>query len=137
MAQVISVIANDSQQMMRDYNKAAQLALVTDHGNREGVDHFVKMIVWASKDKRGRNILRHFNLDIDKGGHSMVEAANEIHRSLQSLHLDNFYVDYLYITSDSGGGAKVQSLQPQLVGIGVMPEHSDYMNCILHAINLA
>ena len=110
---------------------------MTDHGNREGVDHFVKMIVWASKDKKGRDVLRHFNLDIDKGGHSMVEAANAIHRSLQSLHVDGFNVEYSYITGDSGGGAKVQTLHPQLVKIGVMPESSKSMNCLLHAFNLA
>eukprot|EP00956_Cyclotella_meneghiniana_P025260 scaffold52385_cov41-Cyclotella_meneghiniana.AAC.3 len=95
------------------------------------------MIVWSSRDKKGRNILRHFNLDIDKGGHSMVEAANAIHKSLQSLHLEKIDVEYTYITSDSGGGAKVQSLHPQLVEIGVMPEISGCMNCLLHAFNLA
>eukprot|EP00956_Cyclotella_meneghiniana_P016988 scaffold27384_cov36-Cyclotella_meneghiniana.AAC.11 len=123
--------------MKRDYDQPLKITLVTDHGNREGVDHFVKMIVWSSKDEKGRNVLRHFNLDIDKGGHSMVEAANAIHRSLQSMHLDDIDVEYSYITGDSGGGAKVQLLHPQLVEIGVMPEVSGCMNCILHAFNLA
>eukprot|EP00956_Cyclotella_meneghiniana_P013583 scaffold19721_cov38-Cyclotella_meneghiniana.AAC.1 len=137
LAQVISEIAADAQRMMTTYNKSLQITLVTDHSNREGVDHFVKMIVWSSKDKKGRNILRHFNLDIDKGGHSMVEAANAIHRSLQSMHLEKIDVEYTYITGNSGGGAKVQSLHPQLVEIGVMPEISGCMNCLLHAFNLA
>eukprot|EP00956_Cyclotella_meneghiniana_P031906 scaffold85518_cov22-Cyclotella_meneghiniana.AAC.3 len=126
------------KRIMTKYNKRLQITLVTDHGNREGVDHFVKMIVWSSQDKKGRNILRHFNLDIDKGGHSMVEAANAIHRSLQSMHLEKIDVEYTYITGDSGGGAKVQLLHPQLVEIGVMPEISACMNCLLHhAFNLA
>eukprot|EP00956_Cyclotella_meneghiniana_P030050 scaffold74749_cov35-Cyclotella_meneghiniana.AAC.4 len=122
LTKVIVQIADDAQRMKRDYDQPLKITLVTDHGNREGVDHFVKMIVWSSKDKDGSNVLRHFNLDIDKGGHSMVEAANAIHRSLQSMHLDDIDVEYSYITGDSGGGAKVQSLHPQLVKIGVMPE---------------
>ena len=39
------------------------------------------LIVWTSIDKSGRHKLNHFNLDIDKGGHTTVSAANTIHRS--------------------------------------------------------
>eukprot|EP00956_Cyclotella_meneghiniana_P030387 scaffold76306_cov40-Cyclotella_meneghiniana.AAC.3 len=69
-----------------------------DHGNHEGVD-------W--------NILRQFNIfDIDKGRHSMVEAANAIHLSLQSMHLHDIDVEYKYnyLTGNLGIDAKVESL---------------------------
>jgi hypothetical protein len=47
------------------YGKKLQITLVTDNGNRQGVDHFVKMICWTSIDSRGKHILRHFNFDVD------------------------------------------------------------------------
>jgi hypothetical protein len=83
--------------------------------------------------------LRHFNLDIDKGGHTTVTAANAnaIAKSLQSLGLNNSNTKYSYICGDSGGGASVQSLHPQLVEIDVMAEGSGFMKCLLHALNLA
>lgn len=39
MATVIHQIAKDAKQMTRRYNRKLDIALVTDHGNREGVDH--------------------------------------------------------------------------------------------------
>eukprot|EP00956_Cyclotella_meneghiniana_P023267 scaffold44959_cov39-Cyclotella_meneghiniana.AAC.6 len=53
MAKVISQIARDAEYMMENYKQKLQITLVTDHGNRSGVDHFVKMIVWTSVDKQG------------------------------------------------------------------------------------
>jgi hypothetical protein len=81
MATIISQIILDGKRMMEKYGKKLQITLVTDHGNRRGVDHFVKMICWSSIDDKGKHILRHFNLDIDKGGHTTVEAANAIYKS--------------------------------------------------------
>lgn len=110
---------------------------MTDHGNRAGVDHFVKMIVWTSVDKNGQFKLNHFNLDIDKGGHTTVAAANAIHRSLQSLKLNGVDVEFSFICGDSGGGAKVQKLYPTLVDMKVICPAGDFVNCILHAFNLS
>eukprot|EP00956_Cyclotella_meneghiniana_P009746 scaffold13523_cov39-Cyclotella_meneghiniana.AAC.2 len=96
------------------------------------------ILLWSSKDKKGWSILHQFNLfDIDKGRHSMVEAANAIHLSLQSMHLDDIDVEYNYPTDNLGINTKVESLHWQLVKIGVMPEISGFMNCLLHAFNLA
>jgi hypothetical protein len=55
MAKVIAQITKDAEFMMTKYKTTLQLTLVTDHGNREGVDHFVKMIVWTSIDEKGRH----------------------------------------------------------------------------------
>eukprot|EP00956_Cyclotella_meneghiniana_P026149 scaffold55872_cov78-Cyclotella_meneghiniana.AAC.1 len=137
MAKVISQIARDAEHMTKKYNQKLQITLVTDHGNRAGVDHFVKMIVWTSIDKAGRHKLNHFNLDIDKGGHTTVAAANAIHRSLQSLKLAGMDVEFSFICGDSGGGAKVQKLYPTLMNMEVLSHSSDFVNCILHAFNLA
>jgi hypothetical protein len=97
----------------------------------------VKQICWSSFED-GKYVLRHFTLDIDKGGHSTVDAANAIHKSLKALHLDGLDVEFSFICGDSGGGAKVQMLHPRLlVEIEAMDDFSDYVNCILHAFNLS
>ena len=108
-----------------------------DHGNREGIDHFVMVICWLSVDEDGNNVIRHYNLDIDKGGHTTQAAAEAIQQSLKVLQLDGLEVEISFLHGDAGGGASVQSLQPECVRIGTIPEHSDYINCVLHAIHLA
>eukprot|EP00956_Cyclotella_meneghiniana_P010989 scaffold15408_cov41-Cyclotella_meneghiniana.AAC.7 len=137
MAKVISQIAQDAELMTTKYKQRLQITLVTDHGNRSGVDHFVKMIVWTSVDKNGRFKLNHFNLDIDKGGHTIVAAANAIHQSLQSLKLSGMDVKFSFICGDSDGGAKVQKLYPTLQDMEVLCSSSDFINYILHAFNLS
>ena len=137
MAKVIAGIARDAEFMSQQYKRKLQISLVTDHGNRYGVDHFIKMIVWTSIDKSGRHKLNHFNLDVDKGGHTIVTAANTIHRSLQSLKLDGVDVEYSYICGNSGGNAKVQLPYPRLKEMEVLSSSSAFVNCILHAFNLS
>jgi hypothetical protein len=100
MATIIHQISIDAQRMMKEYGKNLQLTLVTDHGNRRGVDQFVKQICWSTREGK-KYKLRHFNLDIDKGGHTTVDAANAIWKSLQSLHLDAFDVEFSFICGDS------------------------------------
>jgi hypothetical protein len=136
MANVIAQITKDARQMMKKFGKKLQATLVTDHGHRKGFDHFVKMIIWTSYVD-GKYVLRHFNLDIDKGGHTTVEAANAIHKSIQALHLDDVDVEFSHICGDSGGGARVQLLYPTLKELGVLSPTSDFVNCILHAFNLS
>eukprot|EP00956_Cyclotella_meneghiniana_P020293 scaffold35578_cov56-Cyclotella_meneghiniana.AAC.2 len=137
IASVIDQIANDAKPVKEETDKPLQISLITDHGNRDGMDHLVKMICWSSMDKDGNRILQHFNLDVDRGGHSYIEAANAISHSLRQLMLDDYDAEFSFITGDSGGGAKVQSLHPTLRDSETMTEWSDYINCLLHALNLA
>jgi hypothetical protein len=108
MAKVMAQITKDAEFMMTKYKKTLQLTLVTDHRNREGVDHFVKMIVWTLIDEKGRHKLNHFNLDIDKGRHTTKAAAAAIRKSLKLLRLDRLDIELTFICGDSGGRAKVQ-----------------------------
>jgi hypothetical protein len=49
MATIIMQIARDAKRMRDNHEgKKVQLTMVTDHGNRKGVDHFVKQICWSS-----------------------------------------------------------------------------------------
>ena len=70
IASVIDQITNDAKRVKEETDKPLQISLITDHGNRDGMDHLVKMICWSSLDKNGNRILRHFNMDVDRGGHS-------------------------------------------------------------------
>ena len=136
LAKAIHEISQDAERL-KEHDMTLQLCLMTDHGNREGIDHLVKVIIWASIDADGNRVIRHFNLDIDKGGHSTEAAADAIELSLQSLMLDGLDVEISFIVGDAGGGAAVHQLKPALVKRGVMPEFSDYVNCLLHALNLS
>jgi hypothetical protein len=139
LAEVINQIAIDVKRLKRKYGKRQklQITLVTDHGNRDGMDHLVKMICWSSRDESGNHCLRHFNLDIDRGGHTTKAAAAAIYHSLKALCVDDCDAVFSWICGDSGGGAKVQALWPELVDLGLMPEISDFVNCVLHAFNLS
>jgi hypothetical protein len=95
------------------------------------------MICWASEDEKGNTLLRHFNLDIDRGGHSAVAACNAIIKSLEPLNLAERNVEIYFIVGDNDGGAAVHQLYPKLKESGTLAEMSDFVNCIFHAMNLA
>jgi hypothetical protein len=111
LGEVIWQITKDAKCLRDKYDPfvKVQISLVTDHGNCEGVDHFVKMICSSSVlDEKGNHILKHFNLDIDKGEHLTEAAANTILRSLQALEINNDEVEIAWIWCDSSGSTKVQ-----------------------------
>jgi hypothetical protein len=139
LAEVINQITIDVKRLKQKYGKKVklQITLVTDHGNRDGFDHLVKMICWSSHDENGNHCLRHFNLDIDKGGHTTKAAAAAVYHLLKALCVDECDATFSWICGDSGGGAKVQAMWPELVDLGIMPEISDFVNCVLHAFNLS
>jgi hypothetical protein len=139
LKEVVHQIHLDAERLRRKYGNRVklQITLITDHGNCDGIDHFVKMICWASEDEKGNKLLRHFNLDIDRGGHSAVAACNAIIKSLEPLNLAERNVEIYFIVGDNGGGAAVHQLYPKLKESGTLAETSDFVNCIFHAMNLA
>jgi hypothetical protein len=48
------------------------------------------------------------------------------------LHIDDLDIEYSYICGDSGGGAGVHKLHPELTEIGTMPETGLclFANCV-------
>jgi hypothetical protein len=139
LAEVINQIALDVKRLKEKYGEKIklQITLVTDHGNGYGCDHLVKMICWSSRDENGNHCIQHFNLDIDRGGHTAKGASAAIYHSLKALCIDDCGAMFSWICGDLGGGAKVQSLWPELVDLELMPELSNFVNCILHAFNLS
>lgn len=98
------------------------------------------VLLWASVDeKTGRRYIRRFNLDIDEAGHKTKEVVDAIALSLTVLGIGVQEVDFILsnITGDRGGGGAVQSIHPELVKLGTMPETSTFLTCMLHAMNKA
>jgi hypothetical protein len=57
LAEVVHQIHFDAERLQKKYGNRVklQITLITDHGNRDGIDHFVKMICWASEDEKATN----------------------------------------------------------------------------------
>eukprot|EP00956_Cyclotella_meneghiniana_P024741 scaffold50100_cov36-Cyclotella_meneghiniana.AAC.1 len=56
LASVIDRIAKDALLVKQQTGMPLQISLITDHGNREGVDHLVKMIYRDDGNKYNRDI---------------------------------------------------------------------------------
>eukprot|EP00956_Cyclotella_meneghiniana_P024623 scaffold49687_cov33-Cyclotella_meneghiniana.AAC.1 len=82
LASVIERIAKDALLVKQQTGMPLQISLITDHGNQEGVDHLVKMICWSSVDRNENRMLCHFNLDVDRGGHTYIKAENALSHSI-------------------------------------------------------
>ncbi|EJK54705.1 hypothetical protein THAOC_25645, partial [Thalassiosira oceanica] len=118
-------------------DKARHLGLITDHGHRGDQDHFVKLVIWAGFDEDENWTMKYFCLDVDSGGHSALEAAVAVKKSVTAFQdllneVVGERVEIKVITGDSGGGAKVQSLHPALVDCDVMDLDSQLKPCGLH-----
>eukprot|EP00956_Cyclotella_meneghiniana_P017424 scaffold28348_cov21-Cyclotella_meneghiniana.AAC.2 len=115
------------------------ISLITDHGNRKGVDHLVKVIMWSSVDAKGKRLIRRFNLDIDAGEHTATGAAEAIKKSLSVLGLeeerDNLRFSHLH--GDRGGGGAVWKIFPELQSLEVLHVLATWTNCMLHALQKA
>ena len=115
------------------------LSIVTDHGNRNGIDHLVKVIIWSSRNEKNKRIIRRLNLDVDEGGHSTIDAADAIRNSVRVLGLNNEEdnLEFSHLHGDRGGGGAVQSLFKPLIDLDVLSELATWTNCMLHALQKA
>ena len=108
---------------------AKHICIITDHGHRKGQDHFVKLICWAGKDDNDEWTIKYHCVDADIGSHSAKGAADAVQISTEEImsilkgELGDD-VEISTITGDSGGGAAVQRLWPELVKNGTMGENT-------------
>ena len=132
-ADVLLLIVRDIKR-----EKVQWISIMTDHGKRSGVEHFIKIILFAARDKHGRRIIKRFCLDVDKSSHAALNCAAAIKESLSKLNmagLDLSSISIISITGDSGGGGAVQHIHPPLIDNGVMTKKSKKINCQFHAHN--
>ena len=111
---------------------------MADHGKRSGIEHFVKILIWAGLDDQGNKVLKYFCLDIDRSNHSAKDCAAAIKMSINKLEkagLNTSQIEFYTITGDTGGGGAVQHMHPPLVSIAMMSKESKRFNCQLHALN--
>lgn len=118
-------------------DEATQFALMTDHGKRSGLEHFVKILIWcgwADKEKTQKTIKFHC-LDVDSSYHDAEGCARAVQKSLEIVSGGVGTFKVTAITGDAGGGGAVQHLLPALVRLGVVDPKAVKINCIMHALN--
>eukprot|EP00984_Skeletonema_dohrnii_P034508 scaffold33580_cov171-Skeletonema_dohrnii-CCMP3373.AAC.1 len=125
-------IVSRIQEMVDD--NATSFALITDHGKRAGMEHFVKLLCWFGKDKEGREIIKFHCIDVDTSNHSGEDCAAAIKKSVE-VFTGRENVEVVAITGDAGGGASVQSLLPHLKRLCAVSKDCSKINCNLHALN--
>ena len=113
-----------------------QLGITTDHGHRKGQDHLVKLLSFPSITSTGDLTIEFMCLNVDSAGHKTEEASKAISDDVSALLkiLCTFVGDDVklsVITGDSGGGASVQLLHPELQKKGTMDEWSKKLSCDL------
>lgn len=115
---------------------AEHFCLITDHGKRSGLEHFVKLLVWCGwkDEKKEEKMLKFHCLDVDTSAHDAEGCAKAVKKSLEEFSgLNGFTITA--ITGDAGGGGAVQNLLPALVRIGAVNSGAVKINCLMHALN--
>mmetsp|Transcript_31076 Transcript_31076/g.74102 ORF Transcript_31076/g.74102 Transcript_31076/m.74102 type:complete len:1200 (+) Transcript_31076:150-3749(+) len=118
------------------------LSMQLDHGNRNGIDHLVKIVSWAGYDEvTAERVIKFFCLDVNKSDKTALGAAAAVKESLDVLKAAGLDGEnelmYESLTADNGGGAGREILQPKLMDVGALAEHSRGNNCGYHGENKA
>ena len=109
-----------------------------DHGSRKKLNHFFKQISYGAFDEDGcRRVIKSYCIDSNVGGHTAEESAESIEIVINLLKILLPNVQHDSATSDSGGGAAIQHVFPELVKKGLMSKGSRKNHCDLHALNKA
>jgi len=126
-------------QMKKDGVK--YIFLIVDHGKRNGIEHFVKLVKWGGLDKNGNRVVKTFCLDMDMSGHTAASAVEAIELSLNKLNLagldlDGVNVSAAGLTGDTGGGAGLPNIFPLMVkDERILCRFATMMGCQMHALN--
>ena len=123
------------EQLKKD--NAKWVALMVDHGKRSGIEHFVKILVWAGLDQHGNRVIKYFCLDVDKSSHSAKDCADAIKLSVKKLYMAGLptSIEIISITGDTGGGGAVQHIYLPLIVNKTMIKESKKINCQCHGLN--
>ena len=117
---------------------AKWVGLMVNRGKRSGIEHFVKIMIWAGRDKDGNRVLKYFCLDVDKSNHLAKYCAEAIKMTIKRLKvasLDTSSIVFHAITGDTGGGGAVQHIHPPLKENATMRSTSKKVNFQCHALS--
>ena len=84
--------------------------MMVDHGKRNGIENFVKLIIWSGCNRKGNRVMKYFCLNIDKSSHGSTGCASAIKHSVTKLKLSGLNtskIRFICITGDAGGGGAV------------------------------
>lgn len=117
---------------------ATNFALMSDHGKRNGLEHFVKILVWCGwkDDAKTEKTIKFHCVDVDSSFHDAQGCADAIKKSLE-VFTESTDIKITCLTGDAGGGASVQNLLPALLGINAIDAKAVKVNCLMHALNKA
>ena len=124
------------EQMIKD--KAEDLFLLVDAGNKSGLEHLAKVISWASFDDDGNRIVRHFCLDGDVSGKRAQDVAGAVEKSIKTLwEVLPFEPKLKALTADNGGGGAAKGIFEILKDSEVMDSFmARFIRCLMHALNI-
>eukprot|EP00984_Skeletonema_dohrnii_P024558 scaffold13695_cov129-Skeletonema_dohrnii-CCMP3373.AAC.1 len=135
---MVDCLLHAVQEMTKDQIK--YLFLIVDHGKRNGIEHFVKLVRWGGLDEKGNRVIKQLCLDMDMSGHTAKSAADAIKHSLKKLEKAGLNLDLVTVipsgvTGDAGGGAAVQHIFPLLIDCKVLGDAATIINCQMHGLN--
>ena len=128
---------------------AKWIAILCDHGKRNGIEHYIKLLVWGGwksnslmglpDGKEDERVVKFVCADVDKSGKDARGAADAIKKSIEAFEcaglVGKHAVEKEHLCTDSGGGAGLSNLEPKLKENGTMPEHGRGSNCQYHGQN--
>eukprot|EP00985_Skeletonema_marinoi_P010359 scaffold4870_cov128-Skeletonema_marinoi.AAC.2 len=88
---MVDCLLHAVQEMTKDQIK--YLFLIVDHGKRNGIEHFVKLVRWGGLDEKGNRVIKQLCLDMDMSGHTAKSAADAIKHSLKKLEKAGLNLD--------------------------------------------
>ena len=121
--------------LQRELGTGVKIFISSDHGNKKGLHHLVKVLSFWSKCD---NDVKRVTLDTDASGGTSEETADAIHTSLTKLDLSTRRVLLAGQHGDAGGGGTGASLMEGLRLKNRINDIDEYLSstCANHGLNL-
>jgi len=134
-------------EMKRD--RAKYLALCCDHGKRNHLEHYVKLVSWAGyasnwlmgllKGEEDAPVVKYACISVDMSDKTAKGAADAIKKSLKTLEIaglkDADEAETCHFATDNGGGAGLKNIEPRLRENKVLGPTAGADNCQYHGHN--
>ena len=112
---------------------ATAVFIACDKGNKKGMDHFIKYLVWWDHSLQ-RVVFQVLDMDASMGSH--IECGLAIAKSLKKLEFEGTPLILQGQCTDSGGGGVLEGLAIQLRSLGVTKDEYSVLACGIHSLQL-